>query len=673
MPTSIRPRVVMDVPEYFAVGVTTDFSIGFTPGDMEGTMVQGVSVFPAGSYTAWYYEPQTSEWIQFQGSSDGTEAVFGGASGFPLQDATSYFRVRFDEEMKGTFVVRMKEVETGEYLAQNEAVVQAVTGLTIDEVNERLTEGGVLSLETDVVGTISIANSVTIKGNGHTVHGNVMLDATSATSLYDVTLDGIVFGDADGQATRASGFAIFGQNQTADTPVRPVNLVVRDCHIKSYTNKAIYITNAKSLNLIGNTFGDIEGEPVCAADTYGDYAVDVNLCGVTNAAIRMVNNTFTATCGGIGAVKIAQRGGIVDGTSLTDDRNDDIPNPTSATITSCVIQGNDFSAMNGDATLGQSVIGYVYDDYTYVGTISASGGAVSVTYDSTITDLMSDPTDVVNDLDYMLGALYRGAGVTAVEWNGTGYTWSGSRAASNWVNGSNQLTSDIVSWVLANIQSISSPSISMTVTLADGSTSAFVYALGLGSADAGSAAAFSNIVIGAGANDDGSCRTYCQAFPVSVTSAGTTIVNVRGSSEGDASLTMPNGTTVTLTSTLSDDGTYEISIDASEGVTVSGSLRDGAVMDTDVGWTLPDGGPVGLGFNGLRRLIMRGASVEYPAGGFLIPAGFRVVAVLEASVEGGVMSWYDRENDRLVLYSANGVEVSGTLTDVTIVLVGTYR
>ena len=87
-------------------------------------------------------------------------------------------------------------------------------------------------------------------------------------------------------------------------------------------------------------------------------------------------------------------------------------------------------------------------------------------------------------------------------------------------------------------------------------------------------------------------------------------------------------------------------------------------------WTYPDKGVVGGGFNGLKRLIMRAETVDYAAGGFELPDGFEPVALMEASVSGGCLSHLDRANRKVILYSARSKEMTGTLTDVTIVVVG---
>ena len=87
-------------------------------------------------------------------------------------------------------------------------------------------------------------------------------------------------------------------------------------------------------------------------------------------------------------------------------------------------------------------------------------------------------------------------------------------------------------------------------------------------------------------------------------------------------------------------------------------------------WQYPDGGVVGGGFNGFKRLIMKADTVDYVAGGFDVPRGFNADALMEASVKGGMMAWFDRANRKVVLYTANGTEATGTLTDVTLVFIG---
>lgn len=97
---------------------------------------------------------------------------------------------------------------------------------------------------------------------------------------------------------------------------------------------------------------------------------------------------------------------------------------------------------------------------------------------------------------------------------------------------------------------------------------------------------------------------------------------------------------------------------------------DGKITASSSVWKLPDGGAVGLGFNGLRRLVMKAETVSYPAGGIDIPMGFDPVGILGVSMTGGAMGYIDRANRKVLLYTANGKEASGNITDVSIVLIG---
>ena len=523
---SSSPRVVIDIPKRIAVGVTTDFSVAFKAGDMGGTMVVGEGAFPEGDYTAWYYEVQDGTWKEL------TTAQFGPASGFPLQDATSYFRVRFNTPSVGTFNVKMKAVSDGAVLAQDSVTVQAVVGETTDELNARIAMGGTVKLDTDVTGSLKINNDVTIDGQGHTLHGNIVLDSTSSTVPYDVVVENLTMRD-DGLSTAAKGYGIFGQNQSADTPVRPVNLTVRGCTISGYEKKGIYLTNPLSAIIIDNTIGDVATEPMNTPNTFGDYAVDLNVCGVQGGNVRIVGNTFTGSCGAIGAVKVTQRGGIVDGKPLTDDVNTDIKNPVSAVLDSVVVSGNDFAQMNAKRSDGVA-----------------------------------------------------------------------------------------------------------------------------------------NVVLGSSPNTDGTARTYANSYPAEVGAVGETYLNIRGTKDADMTFTMPAGSTVQTASVRTSDGTYGMSIDASAGVTLTGTLRPGANVDLAMQWCMPEGGPAGLGMVGLTRFLLSMPSVSYVTGGLRIPVPFKPFAVV-ANAKGGADAWYDPVAGTVVLYRGGAEIASGTtVEDLDLMLIG---
>ena len=70
---------------------------------------------------------------------------------------------------------------------------------------------------------------------------------------------------------------------------------------------------------------------------------------------------------------------------------------------------------------------------------------------------------------------------------------------------------------------------------------------------------------------------------------------------------------------------------------------------------------------------MRADICEYTAGGIPIPDGIVVEALACVSAKGGYLGWFDRENGKVLLYSAPGKEATGTIEDVTLIFLGTMK
>lgn len=147
---------------------------------------------------------------------------------------------------------------------------------------------------------------------------------------------------------------------------------------------------------------------------------------------------------------------------------------------------------------------------------------------------------------------------------------------------------------------------------------------------------------------------------------------------------------------LSVEGTAPQGFDGPVNITINGVYEDVTytfpgpdtalsltVMESDEGeptvpaedieWTYPDGADVGGGFLNLRRFIVHADSLMYRTGGVSLPTDLDVEAVIEVSAKGGLLGCYDREAEKLVLYTASGVEAQGTLEDVTVVVLGRRR
>ena len=200
-----------------------------------------------------------------------------------------------------------------------------------------LAEGGTITLDADYVLTTTptITEDLIIDGQGHTIRGAINLDSQGTSEgAYTVVLKDLVM---DGQGTTAR--AVTGQNQNED--VRPVNLTMEGVSISGYTSKGVYLTNIQSLNVTGCSFND---NATSEQTSYsGDYAFDINLCGIQNAVIVIEDTAFAGVSGGNSPIKITQRGGTDD----TDDVSTDIHTSTAATIDSVTISGCTFDITAG--------------------------------------------------------------------------------------------------------------------------------------------------------------------------------------------------------------------------------------------------------------------------------------------------------------------------------------
>ncbi len=120
----------------FIVGEPQEFVFSTLANENAGVMVIGSSNFSDESAIEKleYYEVSNGQWYELKGD-------FGPATGFPLTNATSKFRVTFAKDGAYTFTASMKSVETGEVLCSVEATAKVNDPdgkvLTIVEANAK--------------------------------------------------------------------------------------------------------------------------------------------------------------------------------------------------------------------------------------------------------------------------------------------------------------------------------------------------------------------------------------------------------------------------------------------------------------------------------------------------------------------------------------------------------
>ena len=219
---------------------------------------------------------------------------------------------------------------TGEGTTNNGGIIQdgdSIQVSTKDAVQQMIntsvgkTEAVVITLTRDITGDLSIpigANVVIDGGNQYKIAGKITCTtSTNAADVTNLTLKNLTMdGDADGDGTNDIDWAISSANQSTET-VNALNLTLKNCTVKNYANKGMYLTNAKTLRVNSCTFENNATVEMNSPNSRGDYTIDLNLVAIQGADISITNTTFKGECGKKAVVKVVQRGAN-DGTGATD-------------------------------------------------------------------------------------------------------------------------------------------------------------------------------------------------------------------------------------------------------------------------------------------------------------------------------------------------------------------
>lgn len=200
--------------------------------------------------------------------------------------------------------------------------------------------------------TIPIGANITIDGKSNTINGSINCEATgssaSSLTLKDMTLNG----------NGSKAFGIRSQNQT-DSGQMELSLILNNVNITGFTNKAIYGTNIKVLNIDGGTINECATGAMDDPNTKGDYAIDLNLVAVQNTVATFNNVTFSGDLGDKAVVKITQRGGASDAGASDIPKGVGEAKVDSVTFTDCNFSGSsttvDFRIGSDSKTEGEDI------------------------------------------------------------------------------------------------------------------------------------------------------------------------------------------------------------------------------------------------------------------------------------------------------------------------------
>lgn len=493
-------------------------------------------------------------------------------------------------------------------------------------------DDGVITLDADYALTTTpmIAEDLTIDGQGHTIRGAFNLDAQGASEgTYTVTLRDLVM---DGQGTRS--IAVNGQNQNDD--VRPVNLNMENVSVSGYTSKGVYLTNIQNLTVTGCSFND----NATTEQTWysGDYAFDINLCGIQDAVIVIEDTTFAGVSGGNSPVKITQRGG----TDETDDTSTDIHTSVAATIESVTISGCTFDITAGEGgknPMADIVIGSSPNSdgtartYTqaYDLTVSTGADGATVAYRNGSVDsvenllVFSLPADTEDAL-VVDGFVSEGFGTCSAVAKGA--TISGTAGSI-----------EIAGGFYAN---------DVSDMLADG-LACYDYS-GISFVSIDSTASPALVIAG---------------IPFASVEDALTLINVAGE------FATADGDVLTLTANIPDTGDVAMTIPANSGLTIDLNGHDMAIGVVTVAGALNITDSVGEGTLTAAGIIVTGGSVAGSGTVVAAPGTVNLISIIgSGSVCGVTMDISEVASNGGAINIEVGLTGSATIDGVTIVIDG---
>ena len=133
----------------FVTGQPTEFSFTTTANDASGVMVLGSFEFsdPDAIEKLEYRESKDGNWYEFYGD-------FGPNTGFPMTDATSYFRVTFKKSGNFSVNAHIKRADNGTILCSTGSIPLAV--ISKYDINVTANQGGSFTLNGEKISSLSV-------------------------------------------------------------------------------------------------------------------------------------------------------------------------------------------------------------------------------------------------------------------------------------------------------------------------------------------------------------------------------------------------------------------------------------------------------------------------------------------------------------------------------------
>jgi len=205
------PEVKFELPQEIIAGKTAEFTVSTTANDFKGLNILGTGGIsnPDLIEKLEYYEvngENAGKWLELPAGSN-----FGAPGGFPLDDATSKFRVIFNNGGECIVNFAIINAETSQVLANAETTINVLTTKELEVFNEdelgvavALPEVDKVTLGADIEITkpILVNKELTLNLNGKTIENKTGIwndtDEMNDWSLISVRAGGILTIDGNG-------------------------------------------------------------------------------------------------------------------------------------------------------------------------------------------------------------------------------------------------------------------------------------------------------------------------------------------------------------------------------------------------------------------------------------------------------------------------------------------
>lgn len=291
-----NPVVSFEMPEEFIVGKAAEFTVSTTANSYQGTMIVGTGGIsaPEAIEKLEYYEVKNNQWYEMP-----KDGQFGVATGFPLSDATSKFRVTFSTEGEYGITFAIKNVETSAIMASANATANVKSENTIAKVGQKYYESLTEAIKNATDSTVTLIQDTEITQNLE-IDNNVTLDLGKnkinitgsecarivAAGTANVTIK-------NGNILSSSNYCLYVKDNATLNVAKDLNIEVKGVDYTNNNNEqyAIVVNRCENptLNFEGNLVVESSGHFACGISGNGSNKEQYTTVNILGGSIKVAD------------------------------------------------------------------------------------------------------------------------------------------------------------------------------------------------------------------------------------------------------------------------------------------------------------------------------------------------------------------------------------------------